>query len=370
MFALQKPVGQPYSSPVPVRSYLQPPARCETLAEIVDRFGGAIDDRGPVLAAVYPLPGHASGEVRAFWSRLAVGAEERSFVARLPGGCVFGSGAVLSPDGQSIARDVSLDFGKPFDDHWLLTYKKIAEPVALSGTTAVVATTLSSGYSHWLLDELPRLLLLGDAKYDAVIGNVAHAYGREAYAHLGLAARIIQPKRYSHYRCEQLVVPSLLGRSESPTATMVRLLREFAEPMAAAKSPFGERLYITREKARRRRVVNETELWPQLERRGFKKVHLEELSWREQLGAFRHARVIVGPHGAGLANLVFCEPGTRVVELFNRAFVNPGYWRLAALNGLDYRPLVSAGAEPLAQHLQANRFDLEADIAQVLAALS
>ena len=70
---------------------------------------------------------------------------EPAFLARLPDGWVFGSGNVLAPDGQTIARDVSPDFGKPFQKHWLLTYPKLRPPVPLPGTTAVIATTLGAG---------------------------------------------------------------------------------------------------------------------------------------------------------------------------------------------------------------------------------
>lgn len=353
------------------RTYLPPPLRCEPLERIVARFGGTMDVRGaPGPAPVYPLPGHASAEVRAFWGGLTPAPAQRTFVARLPGGRVFGSGVVLSPDGESIARDVSLDFGKAADDHWLLTYRQISPPTSLSGTTAVVATTLSAGYSHWLLDELPRLLLLKPDEAGAFIANPAQGYARDALALRGVAARVISPKRYAHFACEELVIPSLVGSSDFPTVAMVNLLKEFTEPLATADSPFGERLYITRENARRRRVLNDAELWRELEPRGFVKVRAEELSWREQLSAFRQAKVIVAPHGAGVANAVFCQPGTRVVELFNRAFVHPGYWRLSTLNALDYRPVVSASPEPLALSLAANRLDLEADIPQVLTALS
>ena len=131
----------------------------------------------------------------------------------------------------------------------------------------------------------------------------------------------------------------------------------------------GERLYVSRARARRRRVVNEESLWALLEARGFHRVFLEDMTWAEQIVAFREARELVAAHGAGLANLVFCEAGTRVVEFFDRAYVNPCYWRLAALKGLDYRPLVPAGDVALTQTLSANRNDLTADLARIARAL-
>ena len=181
---------------------------------------------------------------------------------------------------------------------------------------------------------------------------------------------VIEPGRYAHYVCEQLVVPSVPGSEGRPTPEVVARVRAGVAPWRdAGASPGGERIYVTREQARRRRVANEAELWAQLERRGFVKLRLEELTWREQIHAFRRAKVVVAPHGAGLANLVFCEAGTRVVEFFNRAYVNGNFWRLAALRGLDYRPVVGAGAEPLAQIAAQGRENIMVDVSAVMRAV-
>ncbi len=304
---------------------------------------------------------HASEEISKSLQPHASINFEPAFLARLPGGRVFGSGNVLSPDGLTIAREVSPDFGKPFEAHWLLSYKKIRPPIHLPGTTAVIATTLGAGYSHWLLEELPRLLALKPDDCETLIAHAAHAYNREAFALHGFAGKILPAKREAHHRCEQLLVPSL-GQLIPST---VQALDEFATPLRQSSSPFGERLYITREKARRRRVANEAELWTELTTHGFTKIHLEKLTWAQQITACRAAKVIVAPHGAGLANLVFCQRGTKVIELFHRSYVSPLYWQLATLKGLDYRPLVPPGNEPLAQTLEANRLDIAADVAQV-----
>jgi hypothetical protein len=69
-----------------------------------------------------------------------------------------------------------------------------------------------------------------------------------------------------------------------------------------------------------------------------------------------------------LANLVFCAPGTRVLELFAREYVNPCYWRLAALGGLDYRPVVAEGLGELREERTAKGTDIAVEVGAVLAA--
>jgi capsular polysaccharide biosynthesis protein len=55
--------------------------------------------------------------------------------------------------------------------------------------------------------------------------------------------------------------------------------------------------------------------------------------------------MIVGAHGAGLANLVFCRPGTRVVEIVPTDNAYPFYFSLAVGAGLDYRYLVARSVQ-------------------------
>jgi capsular polysaccharide biosynthesis protein len=61
---------------------------------------------------------------------------------------------------------------------------------------------------------------------------------------------------------------------------------------------------------------------------GFRTVTLDGLKVADQAALFRDAEVIVAAHGAGLANLVFCRPGVKLIELFSPAYVNVVFWKL------------------------------------------
>lgn len=313
------------------RVYLQPPDLRESLAAILPRFGGTEDARGLV---------------------------------RLPGGRVYGSGVVLTPDGRSIVDDLTRDYGHGADGrHWLQSYGRIRPPVRLEGRTAVVAVNLGSGYAHWLLEELPRWLALRADDAEAVIANIAAPFIREVLSAGAFPQRVIPVARHRHFECESLVIPRL----SEPNADLIATLNAHARTQPIPRVAFGEKLYITREGARRRRVSNEAELWPRLAVLGFVKLRLEDLSWREQTAAFSAAKVVVGPHGAGLANLVFCRPGTRVVEFFNPAYVNRCYERLCRAAVLDYR---TNAPFPATCDPRAGRLDIHADVAGVLATIA
>jgi capsular polysaccharide biosynthesis protein len=69
---------------------------------------------------------------------------------------------------------------------------------------------------------------------------------------------------------------------------------------------------------------------------GVEPVVLSVLTLDEQITLMRNARVVIGPHGAGLANVAFCSPGTVLYELLPDHYINPCVNQLAQLRGLHY----------------------------------
>ncbi|QBX35479.1 glycosyltransferase family 61 protein [Paracoccus liaowanqingii] len=70
--------------------------------------------------------------------------------------------------------------------------------------------------------------------------------------------------------------------------------------------------------ARARGLSGHEPLLAELTARGFEKVIFERLSPLEQIATMNRADIVIAPHGAGLANMVFAKPGARVIELANR----------------------------------------------------
>ena len=65
-----------------------------------------------------------------------------------------------------------------------------------------------------------------------------------------------------------------------------------------------------------------------------------DLSLVEQIRLFAEADVIVAPHGASLANLPFCSPGSTLLELFPSQSMVADYWKMTCgVEGLEYQYL-------------------------------
>ena len=80
---------------------------------------------------------------------------------------------------------------------------------------------------------------------------------------------------------------------------------------------------------------------------GFEFFAPRENDLKEQIEAFQSARVIVAPHGEALANLVFCQPGTLVIELFPSNLVRARYCWLAQRLGLRYAAAMGYQADAM-----------------------
>ena len=97
----------------------------------------------------------------------------------------------------------------------------------------------------------------------------------------------------------------------------------------------GSKIYITRSNSDRS-PRGELNFHERLQEIGIQVVFLEQMSLTEQIETVSNAEAVVGPHGAGLANIAFLEPGSKVIELSSGNRFESCYRRIAVLSNLDY----------------------------------
>jgi hypothetical protein len=291
-----------------------------------------------------------------FQSRIAM--SKPAFVAVIQNGRVWGRhGAVLTPD-KRILGDVYWEFTSDFIQNKKPSLFRKWQPHALkamAGTVGVLTHSGSANYFHWLYDVLPRIELLRRSgrvidKY-VIHRDSIHPFHDETLNMLGIPAdKRIYTNNHFHIKAKRLVVPSLMsdfvwtkGNYPQPV-TYSKWACQFVrnELMSAGSVLTGgsARLYISRAHADKRRLLNEEEIMAKLASLGFAAITPDLMTVKEQIGLFASAEAIVAPHGAGLANLAFCRPGTKVVELFSPAYFPAYYWILSNHFGLDYSYLI------------------------------
>ena len=82
------------------------------------------------------------------------------------------------------------------------------------------------------------------------------------------------------------------------------------------------------------------------------------LSLADQITLFSEAEAVVGPHGAGFTNLIWCAPDTKVLEFFSPLYVNLCYWAISSLTRADYFYLLGS-ADGQVDDVNDARFFLE-----------
>lgn len=260
----------------------------------------------------------------------------------------------------------------------------------LPGTAAFLSVRFRPNYWHWMVDCLPRLDWLQRAGFERstidwwVFDRLDYPFQFATLERLGIdPARVVSSDRFPHLQADRLLALPPIGRctpvSDNTFTPQTRdfLRRTFlplAQPIDPARCP--DRLYITRrQNVKHRRFLNEAEVWPLLEQRGFQAVDLDGLSLGEQAALFSRARAIVAPHGAGLTNLAYTEPGAIVVELLPPRYVANFFWLAANCGGLDYWAVLGRETEPplpsgdIMAQTQAYRDDLAIEPSALAATL-
>lgn len=119
------------------------------------------------------------------------------------------------------------------------------------------------------------------------------------------------------------------------------------------------KVYLSRAN-QKREFVSEGKLEASLSEHGFEIVAPEILSVTQQIELFEQSKVIVGPTGAGFANIVFCSPGTVVVEIQPEGMHNIWVRNLCILLGLRWMPYYCASTIIDHAHPESGmQFDLD-----------
>ena len=240
----------------------------------------------------------------------------------------------------------------------------------ISGPATVLRTQRENFY-HTMVDNLPRMFLLETAglggELDILVPepmNPAEEYWLPRLMPQGARIRRINGTPACR-RIENLVYASPFTtrfRGVLPRKYTAKL-HDAAYGGTAKPRARRRRLLISRSEAAigGRRILNEDELLEALFPWRFERCILENISIPEQVKLFRNAEMIVGAHGAGLANMLFLEEKAAILELFPGNYIIPHYFFLAESLGMEYHfafPMENRG-----QSMTSSKTDRNSDFA-------
>jgi hypothetical protein len=283
-------------------------------------------------------------------------------VLELPRGNVVGvEGWIVSREGDLLPEHTWYGTHTAEMEHRLRRGRQPHRVERVGGTALSLGTrSADSNYGHFLLDSVGRLALVEKAGIrmdgiDHVVGAVPSERARRILKRAGVPLdRFIVAREGVSIQPDVLLAPTFPGTRRNYQPWLVEFLRKTG-PAPAAADVAGRRLYIQRKATRR--VLNEAQLLPTLEEHGFE--IYDPAEHPDPPADFAAASIVVGAHGAGLADLAFCRPGTCVLELIPEDHVMPYWYTVSEAGGLRYGYLIG-DVHP--SPLGASKSDLTVDV--------
>ncbi|MDH0707727.1 glycosyltransferase family 61 protein [Pseudomonas sp. GD03862] len=312
--------------------------------ESVNKFTGArADNFLPKLEYIYKSPASILGEV-ANTPRVTLDKLAREKIV-LPevninyveGATIVGDRLVVSGEealnasflNKRVAHEAAVKRAKDqtvdIDDKYLrkeFPVEEVGEALWLCGQYG--------SYQHWFTETLPVIwaykannIDLGAVK--VIVGNDIKNYQQAILLQLGIAEEnIIKKNKLCNLRVKSLAVSDNLSLNSFWVRPEIKdaykfIFSSYIEQPSVKK--FSEKIVLGRKQLGNvRQVFNFDLLERRLLDRGYEVVYPEDMSFGDKVNCFRSAREIVSLSGGGLCNLIFCEPGAKVMAISPDSF--------------------------------------------------
>jgi len=210
-----------------------------------------------------------------------------------------------------------------------------------SSEYAVLLTDINSyNFFHWFCDVLQKIEAIKACDID--LKGINFIIPSNINIDLVMATSSIYNISFNFLQADEIrfvkkliVIPQI-----SPTGNyrppLIRNIRDKFIENYGGKNEFS-RIYITRSKALKRKILNEEKITSILKKYKFTIVAMEDLDLEAQIRLVMGAEVLVGLHGAGLTHMLWMSSGSKVMEIRLRGDeVNNCYFSLASDLQLNY----------------------------------
>ena len=242
----------------------------------------------------------------------------------------------------------------------------------ISGSVANLSLSgLEDNYYHFLVELSARIHMMQAKRItpDHFIISKSKTFQKDFSSLLGIPPeKVLTLQQDTVIQADQLIVTSLINNYEVIKFRGFTHYQKKHLPLwtdniyqkVRAKKRGTKKVYISRKLAKYRKILNEDRLVEILEAKGFESVHLETYSIREQITLFQQSSVIVAPHGAGLVNMSFSAPGTKIFELFPQYYHDHSYILHAYQLKHHYNYMI--GTSPFSPEIPAQEEDIHIDL--------
>jgi hypothetical protein len=208
-----------------------------------------------------------------------------------------------------------------------------------------------TNYSHWLTDHLTMVDVYldyykGTGIKIALPDNLS-GFARRAVQIMGVEEKDILWVGSRALKFSDLRYLSTFSFDQIPhrfSKAVDRLLNNLGiarDPALATRN-----IFISRRDATARPFLNAQELEDLMVELGYEIFVTGEMTLEQQIETFSQAKVVIGAHGAGLINAVFCQPGATLIEIFPEYMLQPHFWTAASIRNVNYGYVAGTSFDP------------------------
>ena len=108
--------------------------------------------------------------------------------------------------------------------------------------------------------------------------------------------------------------------------------------MDNSKQKFKNKIFLDRSKSKYNhcQINNLNDIKNLVLRKNFRLCKPEYLSFKKQINLFKSSSVVIGAHGAAFSNIIFCKPGTKIIEIIPADHPNKKCERISKILKLKY----------------------------------
>ena len=222
------------------------------------------------------------------------------------------------------------------------------------------------GYFHWMCDFLPRLYTIQEQLQSSIV-LIPSSYTSDFFNATLKAFNVKNSYRIpsNHTaQCNHLIIPERVSNSGEHHPEIIANIRkkllEFYKN-ELKKTVYADKIYVSRNKSKYRKVINEADVIHLLSNHGFQTIYFEDYTFSEQIAIAHHAKNMVSLHGANMTNLMFMQPNTNVLE-FRKNDIDHVNCYFSLANSLDINYYYQNCNYVINNQTGGNAFDVTVDI--------
>ena len=209
----------------------------------------------------------------------------------------------------------------------------------------------SVNYFHWLFDMLPKIFICSKnyniKKIDYFYLSEPQKFQKDLLKFFKIKEnKIVNSKLYRHIQADNIITCDHPWYSKGyfyeefdncPKWIVTWLRNNFIKNRK--KFYASKKIFIDRSDSKNNHVqiINKNEVLDFMKKNGFKIYKIAKMNFFKQVYLFWNADFIISTHGAALANLVFCKPNTKIIEMKPEKQPGNYYKKISKINKLKYK---------------------------------